>query len=994
MLRRTIPLSCLLSALMLVAPSARSQPQPPPEETQPPADAPPADAPEATEPPADGEPTEGDEELVEDEETDPGRPAPAGKGVVWGTLLDAKTGEPLIEAQITAVGKDQQSFTDYDGHYRLELPPGRYDLRFWYELRQATVLSGVQVVSGQVQQIDEKLAAEEGAVEVFAVETEADTASIEGQLLTRKRASGVGDSIGRAEMAKTPDKDAAAAARRVVGATVADGRFVYVRGLGERYTNALLDGAPLPSPEPDRQTVPLDLFPSKMLDSLSIVKTFTPQMPGDFAGGSVQIETRRMPDEFTFLAGASIGFNSQTTFGDFLQYGGSSTDWLGIDGGTRALPGSIPDYKVGRGLPKPDGSLITAPELAGWGNDINAYMSTRRQMAPPNHAFDVVVGDTFDLGGTHKLGVMGAATYGRTFTNIDDERRRTVRQGPDGLVEQNDVSIERGLDAVRWGGLAGLTWEINPHHHIYLTGLHSRSSDDEARELEGLHAERQATLHETRLEFVSRSLTFGQLRGEHEIADLGDARIGWNASLALATRDQPDTRATVFEYSSGFGYRFEDDSFSGMHFFSTQEERTIGAGLDWTQPLRQGDDPVELSFGALVNLRARQFSARRFRFRPSNSQASGQLICDVDPFDSSCSDQIFAAGNIGTLLTLEENTRATDAYDTDLNVYAGYLMVDAHLTDDLRIIAGPRLEMSRMTLEAYDPSGAQPDRLTTELDGEDLLPGASLVWSFVEDMNLRLAGSRTVARPQLLELAPFSFTNYFGGYTEAGNPDLENTRIYNGDLRWEWFPTPREVLAASLFAKHFELPIEQVLRPDSGNGLITYQNADGADLVGGELEVRKSFDFVTPVLSDLSLIANLTLAFSRVNIDETDFGAANLTSTERPLTNQAPWVVNLALDYDDEEVGAAARVLYNVAGRRIVTVGQAPLPDIYEQPRHVIDVAVAQRIFEGFRIKGSVKNLINAEHLFTFGAEDKGEETLQRSYREGISFSIGASYSL
>jgi len=967
----------------------------------------PAEAPHEEEAPSDEAPpdeVDWSEEDFSDEElglVDTEAPPPKGMGVITGTLTETKLNEPLIEAQVEVLGTAKKVITDFDGNYRLELPPGTYDLRFWYELHQAKQVQGVTVRAGEVVRVDDALVPEEGAIETFEIETEADTASIEGQLLSRKRASVVGDAIGRAEISRTPDSTAAAAVRRVVGATIVGGRYVYVRGLGDRYTNALLDGVPLPSPEPDRATVPLDLFPSKLLDSLVIVKSFTPDMPGNFAGGSVRIGTRRLPKEFTFTVSGNVGLNSQTTGSDYLQYRGSSTDWLGIDGGTRQLPGSIPDYRIGRGNRNPDGSFQTNDQLRQWGSDLNAYMSTKRDKAPPNHSFNVVMGNTFDLGGEQKLGVMGAFGYGRRFVKISDELFRTARSSlerPDDIVELNRLSIERGIDTVRWGGLLGLTYEINPRHKIHLTGLYSLRSSDEAREIIGRIEEREGPVQETRLEFSSRDLISGQLRGEHDFPELDDARLEWKGFVSLARRDQPDTRATVHQYSSGIGWAFEDDSFSGLHFFAKSQERTTGGAFDWTQPLSKGEEPTKLKVGSLVSLKSRTFRARRFRFTPANgaNQNDPALICERQTWDTSCLDDLFAAGNIGPFLSIDENTRDTvsqlgDNYDATLDVYAGYVMVDTYLHDDLRLVVGPRLELSKQTIGAFVRDDPDEPTLTGEINGEDVLPAISVVWSARDDLNLRVAGSRTLARPQLREIAPFSFTNYFGGFTEQGNPELENTHIWNGDLRVEWFPTASEVIAASFFAKRFVDPIEPILSAASGNGLITYQNVAGATLVGGEIEARKSFDFIADALADLSIITNLTLAHSKVSIDRDTPGAENLRSLDRPLTNQAPWVVNAALDYDNQDIGLQLRLLYNIIGRRLAFPSENPVPDVYQQPRHDLGATVSQRIIEGLRVKLTGRNLLNDDYRYTYNTTDS-DANLHRRWRDGLQAQIGASY--
>jgi outer membrane receptor for ferrienterochelin and colicin len=937
------------------------------------------------------EPAEEEEAVEEDEEgLDPSRPAPAGKCVIWGKLTDAR-GEPIIEAEVSVIGTSIKTITDYDGFYRLEVPACKYDLRFWAELQKPTQLTGIAVTTGEVYRQDEKLAPVEGAVDVIEVETEQESSSAEGQILERKRSASVGDSVGRAEMSKQADRSAADSAKRVVGITVEDSRFVFIRGLGERYTNALLDGAPLPSPEPDRQAVPFDLFPSLMLDGLTVAKTFTPDYPGDFAGGSVRIVTRRIPDEFLFSVSLNAGVNSQSTFREGLSYHGSSMDWLGIDGGVRALDPSIPEYKIGRGLKHPDGRFISPDELKGYGQSVNAFMSTERTVYPIDHGGNVVIGHSVALGEESKLGFMGAFSYGRKFELYPDEIIRTFRVETDGgLKRLNDLGVERGIDKVSWGGLGGVTLEIDKHQRIHLTGLYSRSSDNTATELEGRHEERGAIIHETRLSFVSRSLAFGQLRGEHEIEQLNDAELDWNLSLARAERYEPDTRATVFVLDSALGaYNYEDDSQSGLHFFSEQGETTFGGGLNYKQPLVTGPAPTYLKFGSLVSLRSREFNARRFTFQPANGVSPDSRLCHTTTWDATCPDQIFAQENIGTNLELVESTRPNDAYTADLNIFSGYVMIDSSVTDTMRLILGERLEVSDQTIDSIDPHNPEVGAVSSGYTNRDFLPAAALVWGTTSTSNLRLSATRTLARPQLREIAPFSFTDYFGGREVQGNPDLELTHIYNFDLRFEWFPTLREVLAASVFYKRFSDPIEEVIQAAGARGIVTFQNAESADLFGVELEARKSLDFIVPELADLSIVSNLTFARSRVDLDPEE--AAFVTNPNRPLSRQAPYIANVALDYSNEDTGTRLRLSYNIAGPRIVAVGTKGLPDVYGQPRHQLDFVGSQELFEGFEIKASAKNLINDSFRETQGEDDE-EDAVVHSYTTGVTVNLGLTY--
>ena len=278
------------------------------------------------------EETTGEEEAVEEGLWEPGeepyRAAPAGKGVVWGRLVDEATGEPAIEAQVKAEGTSIETYTDIDGYYRLELPPGTYTLKLFYELYEEASLENVGVGKGAVQRVDAKMKPQAGAIEEEIIEDQAETQTVEGLALARQRSVAQGDAVGREEITKTTDTNAAQAAQRVVGATIVDGRFVYVRGLGQRYSNSLLGGYPLPSPEPDVAAVPLDVFPTGVIDSITIAKTFSPDSPGDFAGGSVQIETRSVPSKPLFQVSLRADYNTQSTFRDRLTQPHSSTDWL------------------------------------------------------------------------------------------------------------------------------------------------------------------------------------------------------------------------------------------------------------------------------------------------------------------------------------------------------------------------------------------------------------------------------------------------------------------------------------------------------------------------------------------------------------------------------------------------------------------------------------------------------------------------------------------
>ncbi|WP_437806715.1 TonB-dependent receptor domain-containing protein [Sorangium sp. So ce1078] len=937
-----------------------------------------APPPEGAGTPADAPPADGAAGL---DEPSPSRPPPAGKGVVWGVVTDTATKEPLLDAQVSVVGTKLQAIADLDGRYRLELPPGSYQLRVWYEAYRPQRVQDVRVTAGQVSQVDVGLDPDQQAEEVIEVEFEPERASVAAQLLIRKNAAHVGDAVGAKEIAKTPDRNAAEAAKRIVGATVVDGKYVYVRGLGDRYTNALLNGAPLPSPEPDRQAVPLDLFPSLVLSDITVVKTFTPDIPGDFAGGSVQINTRELPTSFLFQASVSLAANTQSTFRDRLTYDGSSTDWLGIDDGTRALPREIPEHKVARGIRRPDGTPITRDEIAAYGRAINSSMATRRSFTPPNGGGSVVVGDTLKLRGEQRLGYLATLSYGRKFSPRAGEISRTFAfdaTSESGLRQTSESTVESIRDQVSWGSFASVTYTPDRDHKVMLTGLHSRSSDDVAFQSREVGEESGAVYRDILQRFVSRALTLGQLSGEHRIAALGNGTLDWKASLSRATSDEPDARENVYARDDTSGaWSWDDGTLSGSHVFLELADTNYGGQLSYALPLVRGDAPTRLKLGGLVNFRTREFDARRFRFKALGSDDTTVLRQEPGP--------LFSDENIGTIFELEETTRNTDDYTARTDLYAGYVMTDTHITRWLRAILGARVEASMLSMDV--PKDHEKD---VDNDDVDLLPAASLVFKTSPKSNLRFSVTRTLARPQLIELSPALSQPGYSAREVEGNPELERTSVVNGDLRFELFPTAGEVMAASVFYKRFEDPIEEIIKPSSGKGRLSWTNGDSGHVAGVELEMRKSLDLISPLLREITVLANVTLATSevRINPEPEEGGVAIQSTATHPLQGQSPFVVNLGLDYSGESTGTSARLLYNVFGARLRTVGKN-MPDEYEQPRHQIDLTVAQRLGEHVELKLAGENLIDAPVLVTQGKEST-EDNIALKYHVGTTVTLSA----
>jgi len=941
----------------------------------------------------------------------PNAKPPQGQSAIWGVVTDSVTDEPIPDVAVDVLGTEHAAVTNAAGQYRLVLPPGKHNIRYWTDTHNAIRARGVVVWANAVRQVDVHLdRAIDQPPEEFVIEAPPPTSSMDAVTLDRKKATAVGDAVSRAEISKSADRDAAQAAKRVVGATVVGSRFVYVRGLGERYTNAQLNGAPLPSPEPDRAAVPLDLFPTGVLERLTIVKTFTPDAPGDFAGGSVRVTTRRVPGEFVFDSSVSLGFNTNTTFRDRLSYRGSNTDWLGFDSGLRAFPPDLPtDYRMAPRGERPDGTAIERdPELdplhQQHGREVNSYMSATRSFTYPDQGLSLVVGDGWKLGRKHKFGYITSLNYRRAY-KIRHETRREYDYNPTaegGLSIDNDLEVETGSEDVNWGAFASVMYEYDDRHRLNLIGFHSQVADNNTYNFDGYWRYNDSTLHNTRLEFVSRALNVIQLQGEDIFEELDDGQLNWSLSYSIASRSEPDTRDVVYLLNAQYPVRenggvtetpawvFVDGSESGRHFFSEQDEESKAIGIDWTQPMVKGTAPTSLKLGTLLTFRAREFQARRMALNVQRGQLSDPaLACAGEDWDPSCPDQLFLRRNIGPLLYLAENTRPEDSYAADLNVYSAYLMSDAHVTRDLRLITGGRIEVTRQTLEPTDPLHLDVEIQGADLRSTDLLPAVNLVYSATDKSKLRFALTRTIARPQLRELAPFAYSDFFGGRQTSGNPDLTLTHITNADLRFEYFPRLSEVLAFSIFYKFFVDAIEPVVGASGDSGQVTFQNAPDANLIGLELEARVGLRHLAAALHQFAVVSNLTLARSRIQVEQTDIDY--MTNLSRPMVNQAPYVYNLAFDYDNEDLGLQSRLSYNLTGPQLVRVGAHDLDDSWVHPTHALDFKLSKSLGDHFKLGFKATNLLNTVHIQTNGRV-RHAWNLERRYRDGIGLGISAGY--
>ncbi|HNY41080.1 MAG TPA: carboxypeptidase regulatory-like domain-containing protein, partial [Bryobacteraceae bacterium] len=595
------------------------------------------------------------------------------KGTITGDVLDGATGQPIPGAVISA-GAVRTVASDA-GKFQLELAPGSYKLVLQAPKYLDSTVENVVVQAGQATPLTTLLALASNVTTVEVKESVAPVmATAESMLQERKLAAAVSDSISAEEIRQSVASDAAGVLQKVTGVSVVDSGFVFVRGLGERYSSTMLDNAVIPTTEPEKRVVPLDLFPSTLIESIKVVKSYTPDLPGEFSGGVVQLSTVDFPKEKVLKFSATTGYNTVTTGKRLLSYPGGSTDVFGFDNGSRSLPSSIPsDKRLIQGS-------YTAAELQQFGRSFsNNWEPTPISTTRPEQSYSVVGGNTFG-----RIGIVGALTFSNKPQN-QYETQRYIRQGSTGpLIFTNYENFNSGTESARLGGVLNVAFKLTGNHKIVFRNTLTRDSDKEAREFTGYDGSNDGTLFSQRLRWVERGLLSNSVEGTHLFPSAGNSQIRWQFTTSSSSRNEPDMREVIRGQLDDGRFIYLGLSSSGQRFFSDLNDRIYEPQIEFSKPFYKGSLTGMFTAGFRGTFRDRDFQARRFRYIPKKTST-------LDLFASS--NELFAASNIRPDgFQILEYTRATDRYDATMDIYAGYAMADFNIGPRWRFVTGVRIE--------------------------------------------------------------------------------------------------------------------------------------------------------------------------------------------------------------------------------------------------------------------------------------------------------------
>jgi hypothetical protein len=903
---------------------------------------------------------------------------------IRGRIINTKN-EPVPGASIVIQETKKLVSANVEGEFNFTLEKGK---------RYSVLVSSTGYQSKSVDEIDPATLVDEPLVivlepkvttgESIVIRSTRRQESTVALLTFQRTSSSMASGLAADFIRRTPDKNTGEVLKRVSGASIQDNRFVVVRGLSDRYNAAMLNTAQLPSSEPDRKAFSFDMFPAALIDNIIIHKTATPEFTGEFSGGLVQVNTRDIPTKDVLTVGVGIGYNNQSTLKPFTSNARNQNDWLGFDDGTRSLPDSFPvnarEYRaLGKDAAGVARQVALTQEFSG-----DVYRE-RTSDAMPIYNFNLTYAKThrFKQGGT--LGTLVGLTYRKAQLVYEVDRRF---HEADGTVIF-DYKDRQNLYQVNWGGVANISY-VKGRTKISWKNLFNQLYEDKYYVREGYNTSRLNDLKLYSSYLNQRSLATTQLEGEHQLSK-GGIKLRWNGNAGYNMKTQPDLRTALYARTINTNQPFDIDPDDTRRFYSDLKDYSLGGGGQLIVPMNWGlKDKQILKLGGGNITRFRDFSSRIFRYNVTNYNsfiaANGRKPVE----------EAFQPNNMGNSgFILEEFTNNVDSYFGISVLNSAYGMMD-NTFGDLRLIWGLRAENFQQLLTSRTQTGSRSVRLTEKWD---LLPSLNAMLKVGDKSNIRVSGSRTVARPEFREIAEFAFYDYELNYGVLGDTGLRRSSVMNYDARYEFYPKAGESISFGAFYKDFTDPIELRLDPASNADArrYFYSNALNARSVGFEIEVRKGLDFIAPKLKNFSLFGNYTYIRSQVTFNDLSAGNKEVKA-DRPLQGQSPYLLNLGLQYTSPVFNAS--LLYNRVGERLSLVGNSEFPNVFERPRNLVDLQLSTKVLDKKgELKLNVSDLLNNafyhyENVNDATSYQDGTDRLFYAYRPGTTITVSFSYDL
>ncbi len=907
---------------------------------------------------------------------------------IKGKVFDASNKEPIIGAVvIVKESSNKAAATDIDGSFTIKDVTLPTTITVSYAGSQT---QDIEVTNEQ--ELNITLEPEAISVQSVSVVRRRRQNTETAMIASLRGTNAVAVGISGAQISKTSDSDAGEVVRRIPGISLIDGRFIIVRGLAQRYNNVWINGGGVPSTEADGRAFSFDIIPSGNIDNIVISKSFSADLPGDFSGGFIKITTKDAPEQSSVQFGIASGFNTQTHFKDMRLGNGSSTDWLGFDASKRPLSSDFPANL--RSVSNP--TTLNNIYQNGFNND----WSVRTFRPLP----DIKANVQWNSHISDKVAMVLTASYQNTYKTISDminRRYGIYNSASDAPSVEKDYIDNQYTNEVKLGVMNNWTFRVDDRNRIEFRNLFNIMSKNRLMERAGWSLV-SGGYYESQTEFLySSRLTYtGQLAGNHTLGNDKSNIIDWNGTYSYAYRDEPDRRIVSNIGLAPVGTQGNDiETYNDRirRYYQNLMDNTGSLALNYTKRFNGASWQPTLKSGLYSEYRARNYSPREFTYNYDNLSVDERDHYIYLPYEEMVSSKWMGTDKV----TINETGSLQNAYNGDYFVGAGYVTTTLPVGKFIFDV-GVRAEWWNMSV-TYDRSmdSSRPLMTTNKYNELSILPALNISYNISPQHTLRASYGRTVNRPEFREVSPTIYYDFELFAEIQGNPELKMATIDNADIRYEYYPTPGEILSVGLFYKHFANPIEWNFRDMGGTYRYSFENAKSAYTAGVEVDIRKNLDFIG--VPELALVFNGALTMSQVEFRNEGL----VKQKERPLQGQSPYIVNVGLYYNsDDKLGLSASVLYNIIGKRIVGIGRSTsldsnsdndLPDSYEMPRNIVDLTVSKRFAKRFEAKLGVKNILNAPVVFkqfpttTIDGVQQSREQLTREYYPGVSFSLGLS---
>jgi hypothetical protein len=907
--------------------------------------------------------------------------------------MDGEYDEPMAFANVIVKGSTIGTTTDFDGKYSLDLEPGEYTLTFSFVGYQTIEVSEVLIKSDEVEQVDVTLST--NTLDEIIITTTVRKNTESAVLDIQKKSAVMLDGLSSQGIKKAGASNIASAVKSVPGVSVQGGKYVYVRGLGDRYTKSILNGVDIPGLDPDRNTIQMDIFPTNILENIIVIKSAAAEYPADFTGGVVDIVTRDFPTkkETSFSIGSA--YNSEMHFkNDFLIGPSEGTDFLGFDNNSRSRP--INRYQY---IP---GTFENYPLLTQLTSSFNPILQAERKTSKNNFNFGFTTGNQFLVGDNDKLGYQFSLSYRNETSFYKNRVDNRLTKDPNNSSNYNLLTSrlstgDEGENNIILSGLAGLVYKReNSKYKLNLLHIQNGESvggyfNQEASQAGAGGGIEQYT--KDVIQYTQRSVTNLLLNGQHNIEN--GWNIDWKISPTLATVLDKDHRTTAFQItqegdaiiapsSSGYPQRVWRDLF----------EFNLANQVNFLKKYTLKDKPAKLKFGGGMTYKFRDFELDYYIFTSTNpvvpnGQANNLLL----------TENIWTPETqAGTHLVFGNLYQSANSYEGEQRIYSGYFSNEFELIENLKSVVGIRTELFQSYYTGQNQSGSQVFYNEKIIDNFDIYPSANLILSLNENSNLRSSFSKTTARPSFKEASRAQIYDAISDRLFIGNLDLKPSYIDNLDMRYEIFGDKGDIIAFSGFYKTFKDPIELTFFASAPNQL-TARNLGSAKVYGAEFEIRKPLNIISDDVRKWRFSLNASLIKSSLEMFEDEYNNrlnaardGESISRTRDLQGQSPFLINSNIEFLNEETGFQYGLFYNVQGRTLEVVGTGIVPDVYTVPFHSLNFNLKKFLDDDGKSSISIKakNILNSKKESVYESFNISDE-IWTSRMQGTEISIGYS---